>query len=416
MKSKNKITKNLVYVLVGAIIVYGIGVAAFGNVGDQRFDFSDGDKFKQGLFATDPVNKFSESWIQWDIDYGNGDIDTGRTGKSQDIFPLTLVRSIEDQRIMQQANFVVYSDFSQIGNKLCIDTPRMTIVQTVTVNGIVVDIPKQTVAFNEIDERNILKGTGVRITPQFFESQIMLKHGALKSGDEIKMILDANGRFDLTEVNPSTGNCLSTPIADGFIEGIHMEYTMVFGDPLDILLGTFPFEQTEITDQQVTVDICENASCTTVVIEESQDTTDNADNTITNAPDEETACITLYAPVCSSSGTTYSNSCVADSFNANVVYEGVCVGEVISDLIDQSPVEDNPTGIDGVIGFCDPLIADCSLGSPDIQKFVQQVQADQFAFNSFEFIMLSIIAIIILVIIISRVVGKRRWDTKTENQ
>lgn len=409
MKSKNKITKNLVYLLVGAIILYGVGVAAFGNLGETRFDFSDGDKFKQGLFATDPVNKFSESWIQWDIVYSNGDDETGRTGKNQDVFGLTLVKSIEDQRIMNQADFVVYSDFSQIGNKLCIDTPRMTIKQTVTVNGIVVDIPKQTVLYNEIDERNILKGIGVRITPQFFEGQIMLKHGPLDSGDEIKLILDANGRFELTEVNPSTGNCLSTPIADGFIEGIHAEYSMVFGDPLDILLGTFPFEQTEITDQPVTIDICKNGQCSQVVIEEAPDsTTDNADQTITGVQDTELSCITIYEPVCAANGVSYSNQCVADSFGVNTVYEGVCVGEVISDLIDPSPLEDNPTGINGVVGFCDPLIADCSLGSPDIEAFVERVQANEFAFNSFEFIMLSIIAIIILVIIISRVIGKRR--------
>lgn len=401
MNRKNKLTKNLIYVLVGSIIVYGIGITVYENIGDQRFTFADGKEYKRGIFATNPINKVSESWIQWELKYTDGSSETGRTGKNQDRFlQLSLVKSVEDVRVLQQADFIVYSDFSTIGKELCVGTPAMTIKQKVLVNGIETKVLKQSIVYNELDSRNILKGIGVRITPTFFEGQILTNHGPLKSGDKIDFILDANGRFEITETNYNDGKCLFTPIADGFIEGAHAEFSMVYGDPLDILLGTFPNKQTEITDQPVIVNQCVNGICGPVTIQESPDVINK------QISESQSVCSSVYAPVCASDGKSYSNQCIADSFNANVIYSGACVGQVINQAINNPTGQNNPTGIDGIVGVCNPLVSNCSETSPDIQNYINQYRQDEFNFNSFEFIMLLIIGIVIIVTIASRIVKR----------
>lgn len=414
MGKKNKLTKNLIYALVGAIVVYGIGITFLEDIGSQRFTFSDGEEFKPGLFATDPLNTISESWIQWDIEYSDGTTDSGRTGKNTDRFKLfSLVKSIDDPRILTGADFTVYTDFSQIGHDLCIGTPTINAQQTVYVNDVQVNVLKQLVVYNEIDERNIHKGIGTRITPEFFEGQILQNHGILRSGDVIKYVLDVNGRFDITALSP-TFSCTNEFVGDGFIEGLRMEYTLVYGDPIDILLGSFPFTSDEALEAEVTVESCENGVCTETVIQEatpdpvSSTTSTNVEQTITD-PDPTTSCITIYEPVCAIDGKTYSNQCLADKFNAEVIYEGTCVQDVFIENLNPTPIDDGtPTGVDGIVGICDPNVINCEENSPDIQEFVDQIRQEEFKFNSFEFIMLMTIGIIIVVIIASRIVGPKR--------
>lgn len=477
----NKLTKNLFIILVGVFFIYGISVVLFqGEIGQNRFTFSDGTEFKEGLFATDPLNQVAESWIEWTITYADGTTENGRTAKnSNSIFiasvatsddpttsdsvfidgcnasdkylddgvtlnpdrlscvpeSLTLVKSVDNPSIILKAEFITYTDFSKIGNQICVGTPSTKIIQTVFVNGKQENVAKQTVLYNQIDDRNILKGIGVAITPSFFEGQLLQSTGGMNSGDLISFNLDVSGRFDVVET--SGGKCPTNFDArhDGFIEDLHVTYEIVYADPLDLALGTFPDKQTDI-DDPVIVDQCINGICGPVVISTPECPTGQAYNvkdrlcedipieTVTvsspQCPEgqflyqgecfvEEVGCITIFDPVCASDGKTYSNQCVADSFGATKLYDGICINTETHignpDLLDPGN-ENNPSGTDGIVGTCDTEFFDCSDGSTDIDDFVDQIRTDEFNFNSFEFIMLIIIGIIIVAIVLSRVVKK----------
>lgn len=231
LTNKKQITQ-LVYLLVGAVAIYGITLAVSGGIGDTPFTFSDRDEFKTG-FNPSPLTKVSQSWIGWEIEYENGIKEVGRTGKNTNsIAPFDLLKSVGNTpREIVKAEFVVYTDFSNFGRDICFGTPSTTINQNVLVNGLVVKVPKQGVVYNEIDSRNILKGIGVTITPSFFESQL-LKAYPVQSGDIIEVTLDASGRFDVTEVD-STNQC---PLGfehrhDGFVEDIRTSFVMQYVDP-----------------------------------------------------------------------------------------------------------------------------------------------------------------------------------------
>jgi len=310
--TKNKQVTQLVYLLVGAIAIYGIAIAISGGIGDTPFTFSDNTEFKKG-FNSSPLTKVSQSWIGWEIQYTDGIKEVGRTGKNTNsIAPFDLLKSVgKTPREIQKAEFVVYTDFSNFGKDICFGTPSTTITQTVLVNGLEAKVPKQGVLYNEIDSRNILKGIGVTITPSFFQSQLA-KVFPIKSGDIIEVRLDAHGRFDVTEIE--NGQC---PLEfekrhDGFVEDIYTKIVMQYNDPT-----------MQENDEHIVI------------------------------------------------------------------------------------IDDNPTGVDGIVGICDRSKADCDENSADIDDFVSEVRTEEFVYNSFEFIMLVIIAIIVLVILISLAIGRQ---------
>lgn len=346
----------------------------------------------------------SESWIETKLIFANG-IKTSKTESviNTNFKPFSLV-SVNDPELspLTRAELFVYTDFSKLGKNLKFDFPRTTITQYVTVNGIPVNVYRQLLLENVYTESTgTLKGAGLAITPDFFES--IIKQGtSLKSGDVIELIMKVSGRYTVVEVEedfskPETRFIQTGKQWDGYIEGLNTSVVFIYYTPEDILkiragLITNPSSMFESCPDANSNGICDSNDPTIVTTQTVNPTT----NTVTTNTVIEQPPVESQTSVSGSAGQPIFGNTLPETTSSDTnIYSSTT-----------TTIGENPVGSSGVTVACDPTVTNCPETIQNIvNKVAEKRESDSNGFVIL-LVMIGLISVVVVYIVISKVKHK----------
>ncbi len=175
-----------------------------------------GVPFPEGTIALTVTNMFqgtnpssatfdSRTWLEYCVNYQ----DSSECGTTQilrpafssfpafDNTPLFSFTDVDDPlRTLIDAEIRTVTDYSLIGTDFCHDAPRWNIKQSLLINGINIDIPRQLFGAIEFNETtHIMKNIGVKFTPQLIERLLDNAGVNLQTGDKIRWVVDGDYRY-----------------------------------------------------------------------------------------------------------------------------------------------------------------------------------------------------------------------------
>lgn len=195
-------------------------------------------------------SKSSESWLQWQMNLQDGTISgtTQRIRATFEEFPAYDPRPLfsfapqqQQLRTLLDAEITGFTDLSQIGSKYCFDSPRWNFRQEVAVNGITYIIPKQLFGTESFDtSTQVLKGWGIKFTPEFVERLLKEKGVFLRSGDNVIWKVSVDNRFTLWDgkVTGTPDGCLVTGASafDASVVDMKVQMHFIWFNPLEEIL------------------------------------------------------------------------------------------------------------------------------------------------------------------------------------